>query len=122
MGKRFVIVGEVPSKPNTYRLVSRRGRRTIAKGEAVKDYEMSFALQAGQLRDAGITCPFEIRVKVWFTTMAHDLDNSLKCILDCLQSIGTIPNDNRCLRIVAEKAVDRANPRLELTLYEYEPE
>ena len=50
--------------------------------------------------------------------MSNDLDNSLKCLLDCLQYSKTIKNDNRCVKIVAEKFIDKESPRVEFKLVE----
>ena len=50
--------------------------------------------------------------------MAHDLDNSLKVVLDCLQYTKTIKNDNRCAKIVAEKFIDKDAPRIEFCIVE----
>ncbi len=44
--------------------------------------------------------------------------DTLKCLLDCLQMTGTIKNDNRCVKIVAEKFIDKANPRIEFEIEE----
>ena len=50
--------------------------------------------------------------------MSHDLDNSLKVVLDCLQQTHTIVNDNKCCKIVAEKFIDKSNPHIEFRLVE----
>jgi Holliday junction resolvase RusA-like endonuclease len=48
--------------------------------------------------------------------MSPDLDNALKCLLDCLQYAKAIKNDNKCVRIVAEKFIDKLNPRVEFKI------
>ena len=47
-----------------------------------------------------------------------DLDNSLKCLLDCLQTCKAIKNDRNCVKIVANKYIDKNNPRIEFTIVE----
>ncbi len=44
--------------------------------------------------------------------MRYDLDNSLKTLLDCLQQVGAIADDKDCMRIVAEKHIDKDRPRV----------
>ena len=48
-----------------------------------------------------ISTDFMFTVDVYYPTLKSDLDNSLKVILDCLQSAGMIKNDNKCIRIEA---------------------
>ena len=48
----------------------------------------------------------------------YDLDNALKTICDCLQYVGAITDDNLCSKIVAEKSIDRRNPRVEFFIIE----
>jgi Holliday junction resolvase RusA-like endonuclease len=48
--------------------------------------------------------------------MSSDLDNHCKVVLDCLQKAGAIVNDNKCVKIVAEKFIDKVNPRIEFKI------
>lgn len=45
-----------------------------------------------------------------------DLDNCLKVVLDCLQECKAIKNDRDCVKVVAEKFIDKMNPRIEFEL------
>ena len=113
------IPGQVPSKSNTYKVITLNGHGSLAKQQALKNYETSFYWHLpGQYRGLMISGPFEIHMRVYFTTMSHDLDNSLKIILDCLQHTKTITNDNKCVKIVADKFLDKNNPRIEFKLIE----
>ena len=107
-----------PSKSNSYRIVTVAGHASLAKTKALHEYERTFYLQAGPLRRLDLQDLFELEVKVYFPTMSHDLDNSLKVLLDCLQAkeVKAIRNDNRCVRITAEKFIDKRRPRVELRL------
>lgn len=82
----------------------------------MKQYERSFYLQCGRYRDALIDGFFGLDIDVYLKTMAQDLDNTLKIVLDCLQSCNAIKNDNQCTVIYARKFIDRANPRIEFTI------
>lgn len=113
------IPGQAPSKSNTYKVITIHGHGSLAKQKALKDYEQAFYWHLpGSYRGLGIEGPFEFEIRVYFTTMSHDLDNALKCVLDCLQYTKTIKNDNRCAKIVAQKFIDKENPRIEFRLIE----
>ena len=116
MEYRATIEGTVPSKSNTYRIITVAGHPSLGKTKALREYERSFYLQAGPLRGAGVKDLFTLDVRVYYPSMQHDLDNSLKVLLDCLQGVGAIRNDNRCVGITAAKYIDKARPRVELTL------
>ena len=112
------IEGSVPSKSNCYRIVTVAGHASLAKTKALRDYERTFYLQAGPLRRLEMQDLFELELKVYYPSMSHDLDNSLKVLLDCLQAkeVRAIRNDNRCVRITAEKYIDKRRPRVEMRL------
>ena len=113
-----VILGSVPSKSNCYRIVTVGGHGSLAKTQAMKDFEKKFYLQCGAYRNRAIQGFFELYVDVYFQSNQPDLDNSLKGLLDCLQGCNAIRNDRNCVRIVANKFMDKLNPRLEFTLVE----
>jgi Holliday junction resolvase RusA-like endonuclease len=110
------IHGAPPSKSNSYRIVTLAGHGSLAKTQVLKKYEDSFYMQIGEYRNLGISGYFELHVRVYYAAMRQDLDNSLKIILDCLQHTKTIVNDNKCVKIVAEKFIDKDDPRIEFKL------
>lgn len=113
------IEGQVPSKSNCYKVITLNGHGSIAKQKVLKDYEEMFYWRLpGSYRNLGIDAPFEFHVRVYFTTMSHDLDNAMKVLLDCLEHTKTIKNDNRCCKIVAEKFIDKNRPRIEFKIVE----
>ena len=114
------ILGQAPSKSNSYKIIKMAGHGSLAKTPGLKAYENSFYMQVGKYRNMMIEGFFELHLRVYFSTMSHDLDNSLKIILDCLQAAKTIKNDNRCVKIVADKFLDKLNPRIEFRLVEIE--
>ena len=112
------ILGSVPSKSNCYKIVSLGGHGSLAKTSAMKEFEKKFYLQCGAYRNKNIKGFFELYVDVYFQSNLPDLDNSLKGLLDCLQTCKAIKNDRNCVKIVANKFIDKLNPRLEFTIVE----
>jgi Holliday junction resolvase RusA-like endonuclease len=110
------IQGNTPSKSNSYKIISINGHASLAKTKALKEYENKFYIQCDKYRNAGITGYFELHLKVFYPSERSDLDNSLKIILDCLQKVKAIRNDNKCVKIVAEKYLDKERPRIEFTI------
>ena len=111
--KKITISGNVPSKSNCYRIIKLGNHASLAKTPALKKYEESFIWQCGEYRDLNIDEPFEFYVDVFYPSKRSDLDNALKAILDSLQKVKAIRNDNNCMKIVAQKFIDKENPRAE---------
>lgn len=117
-----IILGNVPSKSNCYRIISLKSKTTgkihgsLAKTEAMKKYEDSFFMQVGKCRNAMIDEYFEFEIDVYYPSNRSDLDNSLKIVLDSLQKAKVIKNDNKCTQILARKFIDKANPRIEFKI------
>lgn len=118
MKHECVILGSVPSKSNCYKIVTIAGHSSLAKTGAMKEFEKKFFLQCGAYRDRNIQGFFELHCDVYFQSNQPDLDNSLKGLLDCLQTCRAIKNDRNCVKIVANKFIDKLNPRIEFTLVE----
>lgn len=118
MTHKQIIYSQPPSKSNQYRIVTVRGHGTLAKTKALKEYEKKFFLQCGAYRNKSISGFFELYVDVYFHSNQPDLDNAMKCLLDCLQMCNAIKNDRQCVKIVANKFIDKVNPRLEFTIVE----
>lgn len=110
------ILGNCPSKSNCYRVITMGGHSSLAKTKALRTYEDSFYMQCGKYRNAEISGRFEFHVKVFYPSNRSDLDNCLKVILDCLQKAKAIKNDNQCVKIVAEKFIDKERPRIEFEI------
>lgn len=112
------IKGQCPSKSNQYRIIRIGGHGSLTKTKQLKEYEETFAWQAGLYRDLNIQGLFELHIDVYFRSKRSDLDNSLKVCLDSMQKINAIKNDNNCTKIVARKFIDRENPRIIFKLIE----
>lgn len=106
------IHGNTPSKSNCYRI----NGKMLYKTAALKKYEEDFFIQCNHYRNANITGYFELHLKVFYPNQRADLDNSLKVVLDCLQRVKAIPNDNKCVKIIAEKYLDIKEPRIEFEI------
>ena len=79
------IMGQPPSKSNSYRIVTISGHGSLAKTPGLRSYENAFYMQVGSYRDMNIAGYFELHLRVYFASMSHDLDNSLKIILDSVR-------------------------------------
>lgn len=101
------------SKANNYQVGNdKHGQRYIIKSEAIRAYERSFMEQCKVYKGRMIDCYFTLYVAVYESSIRYDLDNALKTLLDCLQMAKAITDDNLCSKIVAEKRIDRNNPRV----------
>ena len=112
------IYGQIPSKSNCYRIITLNGHGSLCKTTALKDYEKSFYLQCNEYRNKNIKGLFELEINVYNGSQRNDLDNAMKAGLDCLQSCKAIENDRNCVKIVAQKFVDKVRPRIEFTMTE----
>lgn len=112
-----IIYGSVPSKSNSYKIITIGGHASLAKTKQMKEWEEKFYLQCG-LRDRQIAGFFKLRIDVYFDSNRKDLDNSLKATLDCLQSCKAITNDRNCVEITARKLIDKERPRIEFEIVE----
>lgn len=111
------IFGQCVAKANHYQAVpGKNGSNRIIKDDKIRAYERSFAIQCRKYRNKQITGRFKLYLTAWHSSVRFDLDNSLKTILDCLQNVGAITNDSMCFGIVAEKRIDKQNPRIEFRI------
>ena len=117
MKHEVVIYGSIPSKSNQYKIITLNGHGSLAKTSAMKEFEKKFYLQCGY-RNRNIQGFFELYADVYFQSNQPDLDNSLKGLLDCLQTCKAIKNDRNCVKIIANKYIDKNNPRIEFTIVE----
>ena len=113
----ITIHGKIPSKSNSYKIITIGGHSSLGKTKAIKDYEQSFFLQC-PLRNKKIDKYFKLTVDVYYQNMLPDLDNCFKVLLDCLQQCKAIKNDRYCVEIHGRKLIDKENPRIEFTIEE----
>lgn len=115
--EKIIIRGKIPSKANSYKVITINGHGSLGKTEAVKEYERNFYLQC-PIRGAMIDRYFRLNVDVYYVNMRPDLDNCFKVLLDCLQACNAIKNDRFCVEIHGRKLIDKTDPRVEFTLEE----
>lgn len=113
-----IVLGNVPSKSNCYKIITINGHPSLGKTSDLKKYEEMFFIQCHKYRNANIEGYFEFHMKVFYQSQRSDLDNSLKVVLDCLQKIKAIKNDNRCVKLVIDKFLDKDLPRIEFEIIE----
>lgn len=111
-----VIHGNVPSKSNCYRIATRGKYARLYKTPTLKNYELSFRSQCKHHKGLNITTHFKLFLDVFYPSRRADLDNSLKVVLDCLQTCEAVSNDRNCIEINARRFVDKSNPRIEFEL------
>ena len=111
-----VIYGRCPSKSNCYKVITLNGHGSLAKQATLKVYEKSFYLQCNEYRNKNIATLFELYLSVFYENQRPDLDNCFKTVLDCLQRCNAIKNDRNYVKIVAEKFIDKVNPRIEFEI------
>lgn len=122
MIERETILGQVVAKANNYKAVpDKYGGKRIIKSDAVRKYEREFARQCRIYRNRQINGQFKLMIAIYQSSARYDLDNSIKTVLDCLQQVKAITNDSLCYSIVAEKRIDRRNPRIVFAIEELEP-
>ena len=112
------IMGNCPSKSNCYKIIKIGNISSLGKTASLRQYEKDFYIQCNIYRDANIEGYFEIYIDVFYPNQRSDLDNSLKVVLDCLQKVKAVKNDNKLVKIVARKFLDKLNPRIEFILKE----
>lgn len=113
------IYDQIVAKANHYMSVpGKNGTKRIIKDDKIREYKRSFIAQCKIYRNKQISSRFRLFVKVWHSSIRFDLDNSLKTLLDCLQSVSAITDDNLCFQIEAEKHIDKRHPRIEFAILE----
>jgi Holliday junction resolvase RusA-like endonuclease len=112
---KYTILGTIPSKSNGYKF----GKKVMYKSTPLKLYEESFALQLLQYpKTKRIVGDFSIEVVVYYESKRADLDGCFKILFDSLQKNEIIKNDRYCQKIIAERRIDKFNPRVEFLLTE----
>jgi len=117
----LTIVGDIPSKSNSYELIKMGKRCAMKKSDAMTAYEKCFAQQILRKHKANFEVPVEVRLDVFFKDRRKDLDGAFKGVFDCMQRGGIIKNDRLVERIVAERHIDKKMPRVKISVCEFVP-
>lgn len=119
---RYVIVGKPFSTTNSKRIIrvgKERAIRIIPSREAQEWLTVAmYQLNTQRGNQPMIEGRCDIDMKVYLERDAGDVDNYAKGILDALQRTRILRNDALVVKLCVEKFVDRANPRVELTITE----
>lgn len=103
-----------PSHNHYWRCVDRGTVKVSREGRAFK--ERCAFLAAAQHQGEPLEGDVGIYVGFYFESRRGDLDNKIKPLLDALQ--GTCyGNDRQITRIVAERRIDKDNPRCEVQVF-----
>lgn len=111
----MIVLPFPPSVNRMWRNV--RGRTLLAKeGRAYRAAAVAAALQARPV--AYGAAPVEVAIAAWLPdNRRRDADNLLKAPLDALVHCGVLDDDSQVVALSIRKVgVDRANPRLEVTI------
>ncbi len=113
-------------KDNKSNFLTRGAFTEIIFGQVVADnnrhinrYRNTFNEQCRFYRDRFISDRFTLYATVYEGSFGYDLDIALKTILDCLKSVHAVIDINLCVGIVAEKRLDRRNPRVVFAIKEH---
>jgi Holliday junction resolvase RusA-like endonuclease len=60
--------------------------------------------------------PCEVSLTIYLPTRAGDADNYVKMVLDALQTAAIIANDRQVQQLTVRKEVDKARPRVEISI------
>lgn len=117
--ERLILPGVVPSVNHQYRNhMTREGRRMrflTPKAAYWKQGCIALA-QAWRRSQKWRTAREKVVVRLWYywpDARKRDTHNTLKLLLDALESAGIYENDSQALPQIMDYQIDRANPRVE---------
>lgn len=116
------ILGELCSKSNSRRIVTRGKYPRIIKSQKALDYEKSALIQiASQLKNhKPFTNYVGIEAHIWYGSRRPDLDVSL--LQDILEKAGIYKNDRQVIEIKALKYLNKKEPKVIVKIYEVSEE
>lgn len=122
----FVIEVSPGDVSNNSRLIPQklRGRYTgrLVDSTEYRNGLASMAMQVRSQRNRNrwptITGPCSVSAVTYWPTESGDVEATSKAILDCLQQGGAVANDRQIRPATFDRAKDKANPRVEITLTE----
>lgn len=123
----FVILGEPASKANSRQIVVIKGQPKVIKSQKARDYERNALLQIPAAARVMFEQPVRVTMTIYYASERPDLDESV--VLDVLQAKfdgagkdrvcvrrGVYLNDRQVRDKHIKHAIDRANPRAEITV------
>ena len=118
---KITLLGDVPSKKNSKRIVPVNGRHIIISSKNYLDWERDqLKLIKYTVHEALIENDYQLSVRFYPSTKRKfDLSNKVESIQDLLVKAGVISDDNYCVinsLHVYFGEVDRNNPRAEIEI------
>lgn len=122
----MVILGNVPSKKNSKRIVTNRstGKPFIISSKIHESWHTTAIPEMKKQWEGYAVTAYPIDVTIiffWKDLRRHDLDNGVATILDALKDAGVIEDDDfthiQCVQ-AQYGGLDRENPRCEIYLDE----
>ncbi|MCG5072255.1 RusA family crossover junction endodeoxyribonuclease [Paraburkholderia tagetis] len=127
----FVILGEPASKANSRKLVTIAGRPSTIKSDKAHNFEAMALPQIPPRVRVQLKCPLRVTLRIFYASERPDLDESV--VLDVMQDRyktvgkgdakrrelvqrGVYVNDRQVREKHVFHAIDRANPRTEVTI------
>ncbi|MCG7385069.1 RusA family crossover junction endodeoxyribonuclease [Paenibacillus sp. ACRRY] len=117
--ERLILLGSAPSVNHMYQN-TRIGRRLIkVMKPKAKEWFEEAALQAMLWRSKNMwpTTSGKVIVRLWYffpDNKRRDTHNTLKALLDALESGGIYEDDKTALPQIMDYEVDKKNPRIEI--------
>lgn len=108
-----VMPGALCSKSNSRQIVRMGNRIAVIKSKEAREYVERF-LRLMPKPAVPYEGPVVLKANVYYGNMRRDLDVALLC--DCIQLNGIIKNDRNIWKIVAERFIDKLNPRTSFVL------
>lgn len=116
---RYTILGEPRSGKNSQRIMRAGARRFVLKSKAATGWLASAQQQLTDTMRAKkrrlVPGPVRVDVVCYQKVDRCDLDNMVSLVYDALKSL-CIVDDKLVQAGYAEKLIDRANPRVEITI------
>ena len=97
----------------------RTGRGHFYRSKAAQSYHDTVELLCKAQRVTMMRGPITLEVKWYRARRAGDLDGRLKVLQDALQG-RAYANDSQIVKIIAERFEDKDNPRMQVTITDYE--
>jgi Holliday junction resolvase RusA-like endonuclease len=119
----FTVPGLPPTVNHAYRIWSApTGGARMTKTSEAAAYQVGVAVVVRTARPKDWVPARRIYIvyRMWFDTDRRDASNAIKLLEDGI-AVALGVNDNTFLPIVASKEVDKANPRVEVTVRNVEP-
>lgn len=117
----ITLLGEPKSTQNVYKMTCRGSFASMYMSKDGKDLKESYSWQAkSQWQKEPLTGEVYVGIKLYFGTKRRsDIDNFNKLLFDSLTGIVWV-DDSQVQKMAIEKFYDKENPRIEISVYDYD--